>query len=158
MNDCIFTKHFFCDREDGLKTGGKAKLQNEISLLIKKGEDMIAQSSLTIWWISMAGGAVESRPECKQRDEEGRKLSRKPCKTRSLMSIQYWVTQQKPKGGRGGAHKFCIESALQCGTSILSHDSGMNRIHMGALSKKKKPSKYTSFLQFYKIKPKSSEL
>ena len=32
-------KHFFCDREDGLKTGGKAKLQNEISLLIKKGED-----------------------------------------------------------------------------------------------------------------------
>ena len=40
-------KHFFCDSEDGLNTGGKAKLQNEISLLIKEGEDIIAQCSLT---------------------------------------------------------------------------------------------------------------
>lgn len=61
-------KHFFCDSEGGLKTGGKAKPQNKISLLIKRGEDIIAEFTDNTMNINGRWGSKELT----SREAEGR--------------------------------------------------------------------------------------
>ena len=157
-------KHFFCDSEDGLKTGGKAKPQNKISLLIKRGEDIIAE--FTDNTMNINGGWGSEELTSREAEGRGGKKTQHETLQNEVAHVHSIVSHPSEAHGCGGAHKFCIESALQCGTSILSHDSGMNQIHMGALSipnllfkkKKNNPQNIPVSCKSYKIKPNSSEL